>query len=349
LKIRIKDIARMAEVSTGTVDRVIHGRGEVSEDTRNKVNKIIKELNYQKDILASSLATRRSYLFAVLLPVSANDSEFWNSPSLGIEKAYDEIRHFGVNIKTYKFDQFDNKSFLEKCNVLLSDSPDAVLLAPIFVEESKKFLQECRVRSISVTLINSNLEQTEKLSFIGQNAFRSGMLGAKLLSFGMRQDGDLLILNLPGRKHNQNHLVTRELGFRTYFEETKHNVYNLRSIELEQFSDKSFYSKMNHAFKNFRVKGIFVTNSRVYRAVDYLIKNDINNVRIVGYDLIPRNIQYLKEGRIDFIISQKPEEQGYRGIMNLFNYLLLNRNVEETQYLPMDILTKENIEYYEYR
>jgi LacI family transcriptional regulator, galactose operon repressor len=349
VKIRIKDIARLAQVSTGTVDRVIHARGEVSEETRNKVNKILKDLNYQKDILASSLASRRSYLFSVLLPVSANDNEFWNAPNLGIEKAKGEISPFGVNIKIYKFDQYDSKSFVEQCDVLLSDSPDAVLLAPIFVEESKKFLLECHLRAITVTLINSNIEKAEKLSFIGQNAFTSGMLGAKLLSYGMRQDGDLLILNIPGRKHNQNHLVTRERGFRTYFEETNHHVFNLRSIELEQFYDKSFYTKMDNAFNNFRVKGIFVTNSRVYRAVDYLIRNNLNDIRIVGYDLIPKNIEYLKEGKIDFLISQKPEEQGYKGIMSLFNFLLLNKSVESTQYLPIDILTKENIEYYEYR
>lgn len=349
MKIRIKDIARMAQVSTGTVDRVIHGRGEVSDVTRNKVNKIIKELNYQTDILASSLASRRSYLFAVLLPVSANDSEFWNAPGLGIEKAYGEISPFGINIKTYKFDQYDSNSFSEQSKELLSDSPDAVLLAPIFVEESTSFLKECQSRSITVALFNSNIEQSEKLSFIGQNAFASGMLGAKLLNYGIRHDGDLLILNIPGRKHNQNHLVTRERGFRTYFEENTNRVYNLHTVELEQFSDKSFYTKIDHAFNNFRVKGIFVTNSRVYRAVDYLIKNNLKDIRVVGYDLIPKNIQFLKEGMIDFLISQKPEEQGYKGIMTLFNHLLLHKSVENTQYLPMDILTKENIDYYEYR
>ena len=70
LKVRIKDIARLAGVSTGTVDRVIHDSGEVSEKTRNKVGIILQELDYKPDILARTLASKKTYLFAVLMPVS---------------------------------------------------------------------------------------------------------------------------------------------------------------------------------------------------------------------------------------------------------------------------------------
>ena len=49
-KIRIKDIARLANVSTGTVDRVLHNRGEVSAKSREKVEKVLKEINYQPNI-----------------------------------------------------------------------------------------------------------------------------------------------------------------------------------------------------------------------------------------------------------------------------------------------------------
>ena len=55
-KIRIKDIARLANVSTGTVDRVLHNRGEVSAKSREKVEKVLKEINYQPNIYASALA-----------------------------------------------------------------------------------------------------------------------------------------------------------------------------------------------------------------------------------------------------------------------------------------------------
>ncbi|MFW5657196.1 MAG: LacI family DNA-binding transcriptional regulator, partial [Bacteroidota bacterium] len=67
-KIRIKDIAQLAGVSIGTVDRVIHNRGEVSEKTREKILNIVKEMNFEPDILASTLASKKTFRFAVLFP-----------------------------------------------------------------------------------------------------------------------------------------------------------------------------------------------------------------------------------------------------------------------------------------
>ena len=46
-RIRIKDIARLANVSVGTVDRVLHGRSGVSEASRKRVEEILKQLDYQ--------------------------------------------------------------------------------------------------------------------------------------------------------------------------------------------------------------------------------------------------------------------------------------------------------------
>ena len=90
-------------------------------------------------------------------------------------------------------------------------------------------------------------------------------------------------------------------------------------------------------------------NSRVYHVAAYLEEKGLQNIRLIGYDLLPVNVEFLKKGLINFLISQKPEEQGYRGIMTLFGKIILKRDVPLVQYIPIDILTKENIDYYEYR
>ena len=62
-RIRIKDIARLADVSVGTVDRVLHGRTGVSEASRKRVEEILKQLDYQPNMYASALASNKKYLF----------------------------------------------------------------------------------------------------------------------------------------------------------------------------------------------------------------------------------------------------------------------------------------------
>lgn len=67
-RIRIKDIAQMADVSVGTVDRVLHGRSGVSEASRKRVEEILKQLDYQPNMYASALASNKQYTYACLLP-----------------------------------------------------------------------------------------------------------------------------------------------------------------------------------------------------------------------------------------------------------------------------------------
>ena len=66
-KTRIKDIARIAGVSIGTVDRVIHNRGKVAEGTRNKVQKIIEETNYSPNVMAQVLKSKKRFHLVSLL------------------------------------------------------------------------------------------------------------------------------------------------------------------------------------------------------------------------------------------------------------------------------------------
>ena len=77
-RVRIKDIAKMADVSVGTVDRVIHGRSGVSESSRKRVEEILKQLDYQPNMYASALASNKKYAFACChCTRKANTGQTW--------------------------------------------------------------------------------------------------------------------------------------------------------------------------------------------------------------------------------------------------------------------------------
>ena len=65
-KVTIKDIARMCNVSTQTISRVINHRPDVSDDTRELVEKMIQEMGYHPSALARSLVKQRSYTLGVI-------------------------------------------------------------------------------------------------------------------------------------------------------------------------------------------------------------------------------------------------------------------------------------------
>ena len=88
-KIRIKDIAVMAGVSTGTVDRILHNRGNVSESARVAVEKTLKEVNYKPNIHISGLSLKRKYKIVITTPL-AQQGEYWESIRYGTQRAMEE-------------------------------------------------------------------------------------------------------------------------------------------------------------------------------------------------------------------------------------------------------------------
>jgi LacI family transcriptional regulator len=73
---------------------------------------------------------------------------------------------------------------------------------------------------------------------------------------------------------------------------------------------------------------------------------EIPDIRIIGYDLLQKNIQFLKEGKISYLIGQRPEKQAYTTIKDMCNAVILKQETKKTTYVPIDILMKENIEDY---
>ncbi|MFP4547811.1 MAG: LacI family DNA-binding transcriptional regulator [Fidelibacterota bacterium] len=67
-KITLKDIAEIAGVTSMTVSRVVSGKGLVKESTRNKILKIVRELDYKPNLLARSLSSMRSMTIGIIIP-----------------------------------------------------------------------------------------------------------------------------------------------------------------------------------------------------------------------------------------------------------------------------------------
>jgi LacI family transcriptional regulator len=66
----------------------------------------------------------------------------------------------------------------------------------------------------------------------------------------------------------------------------------------------------------------------------------------MGYDLMPKNLYFLNKGVISFLINQNPKGQGYWGIYLLTDHLVFKKEVPIIKYLPLDIVTKENLNYF---
>ena len=90
----------MAGVSAGTVDRVLHNRGDVSVSSREKVQKVLDEIDYHPNMFAIGLAAKKRYHIVCIIPYYI-EHDYWHAVAAGIDRAAQELRPFNPPIKKH--------------------------------------------------------------------------------------------------------------------------------------------------------------------------------------------------------------------------------------------------------
>lgn len=347
-RVRIKDIARLANVSTGTVDRVIHNRDGVSEKSKQKVKEIIKILGYQPNMYASALASNKKYNFICLLPLHKK-GEYWTDIEKGIQNAIDYYVDFNVSAKIIYYDQYQYESFVTQYKKILKEKPDGVVFTPTAPKHSIAFAQELEKLSIPYVYLDFNIEKTNPLAFYGQDSSQSGFFAGKMLMLLAQKNKEVVIFRhinkgIVGSNQQEN----REIGFRKYIKE-----YHPDCIihELNLFTDEELKNVglLNDFLKkNPQVLTGIIFNSKAYQIGEYLYEINKSDFNFIGYDLLERNVICLKNGTVDFLIAQQPKHQGYNSIEALCSFLILKKEVTPINYMPIDLLAKETIKYYKH-
>lgn len=336
----------MAGVSAGTVDRVLHKRGRVSEEAQKKVEKALKEINYQPNLIARSLASKKISRILTVIP-SFQPGDYWSTVNEGIHKAEEEFADYHLQIKPFYYNQYDKYSFDLLLRQIQEEDYQGVIIAPLFKEGSLQLTQYLDKQSTPYILIDAYIENTNCIAYYGTDSYTSGFLGGRLLFKQIKPDDHLLLFHIIRKGSTESPQVSmREKGFRDYLSEAgfRGSIYPV-SVSAELPEENAFIlDSLLKKRKNIKAGIIF--NSRVHIAAEYFDKKDIRDIFLIGYDTIEANIPYLKNGIVSHLIAQRPEVQGYNSVKALFYHLSLNQAVDKINYMPIDILMKENIDYY---
>ena len=313
--------------------------------TKKKILDIISELDYKPNIFASNLASKRPSVFATLLPQPPSKEGYWNKPFIGVQKRIAELKQFGVQIQPFTFSQTDRTEFVREAEKIIELKPDGVVLAPFYKKESLEFIEKLKKHNIPFVFIDSEIKDAGQISYIGQDSYQSGLVSGKLLDL-MLPEGNILVIHFAKEMDNQNHLVEREKGFYDWYKKNSRTMHDLFTCEVPDTSDESWMEKVKDNIEEKQIKGIFVTNSKVFFACRLIEKYNLYDLKVIGHDLVKWNVEFLQKDIVQFLICQRPEEQGYNAINKLFRYVVEKNNISEQNYTSIDIITKENIDYY---
>lgn len=346
-KIRIKDIAERSGVSVGTVDRVLHDRPNVSQTAREKVETALKEMDYHPNMYASALAYNKSYTFYCIIPKHESEA-YWEEIEEGARNAAEHRRDFHINLKIKYYKRFCFETFERMTEECLKEKPDGVIIVPSKLDITRKFTDELHKRSIPFIFLDSYMPDLKPLAFYGQDSFCSGYFAGRMLMLIASQEKEIMLMKQMkdgnvASKQQEN----RETGFKHYMHDHYPDV-KIIEVNLPLDEDRKEYNRILDSFfsTHHGVHHCITFNSKAHLVGEYLQRSNRRDVQIMGYDMVNKNADCLRNGSISFLIAQHAYMQGFSCLESLFEAIVLKKEVTPVNYMPIEILTKENVDFY---
>lgn len=346
-QLTIKQIAELAGVSAGTVDRVLHNRGRVSAKALAAIQSVLDTQSYKYNLHTSAVAfkkTRKSLHIVISIPYSA-EGEYWDLIKSGFDKAFREYGDISIKSEYCFFDQFNSLSCREVFQSIASKTCSAVILGTTFTEETRELCGQLDERGVPYIFVDGMVSGTHPIASFMVDQDICGRLLARLMD-GLTPGGKELAILLPKRIGTQisNNSASRLEAFRSYFEgrtpgrTLKEGFFSTENASVVDSEISSFLHD------NPSVGGIAVVISAGYLVADALKGSGHDEIVVGGFDVTAGNARCINEGTIDFLINQHPDRQGFNAVESLLHFLLYgapDKNMR--QFLPIDIVFRENL------
>ena len=347
-KITIKDIAAKAGVSVGTVDRVLHKRPNVSASALEKVQKVLDEIDYRPNMYASALASNKPCLLYLLMPKHESEA-YWQEVEEGALHCRDLRIDFNVTVKTLYYNRFKVETFRKACQQCYENHPDGVIIVPATLDETRRFTDRLHDDNIPFILLDSYMPDLKPLAFFGQDSFCSGYFAARMLMLIAAKETEIMLMKQTQDGHvASKQQDNREVGFRHYMHDHFPDV-KITEVDLPLAEHRAKYDTILETFfrSHPKVHHCITFNSKAHLVGEFLLRTNRRNIQIMGYDMVGKNAECIRQGSISFLIAQHGYMQGYNCVDTLFRALVLKKEVTPVNYMPIELLTKENVEFYQ--
>lgn len=330
-KITIKDIAREAGVSITTVSRVLNNKEEgMSNETREKVLRVIEKVNYQPNQLARSLVTKRSKMLGLIVPNISNP--FFPELCRGAE---DEANDHNYSLIICNSDDQLHKEE-NYLRLLKEQQVDGILLSSKdqLSETNRMQLQESKIPFI---IFDRGEEGNQHSGVFLDNEKGGYLAGQHLIELGHRQ---IACITGPENIHNSQKRLS---GFQ--------HALRKASLELPEefiltgdFKMDTAYRLTKQFLENNHVTAIFACNDLmacgVYQAAHELGIQIPEQLSIIGFDDIPLITALIPKLTT---IRQNTYEMGRKAIALLIH--TIEHEVSERVVFEPTLVVRESTKY----
>lgn len=350
-KATIKDVALAANISIGTVDRVMHNRGGVSKKTEEKIRKIAAELNYTPSAVAQALVSQKNNIkIAVIYPDA--EPHFWSQVEKGIkdfEKAY---CFFGVELVVYKTSCYAIDEQIKILEELKESNINGVVTIPYNSYKLDPSINDLVKKGIIVNTFVSDAPNSKRSSYTGPDDVSVGILAANLMGMFLRGQGKIAVV---GVHRDVLCIENRILGFLSAIHKEYTDIELLRIFNTRMLSDahenlyiEEMVELTNHVLDtNPVLNGIYVTNSMTEHVAKIVKERGKGNeIHIVGHELSNDINTLISEGVIDASIYQNQRKVVFEALKLTYKQISNKiKDFDTLNYTFPNIVTKDNIKF----
>ncbi len=302
----IKDIAKELGVSYSSVSRALNGKKGVSEKTRNDIQRVAIDLDYQPNDLARGLVNKVSKTIGVIIPEITNP--FFSEIVKGIIEASTK-ENYDIFLCVSNWDADIEASYLK---ALKQKQVDGLIIKPAR-DQDVSIYEKIKMPYV----ILESWEKLDNACAISLDNEKGGYLAARHLI----QCGYKNIVFLAGKEESLSS-KQRKLGWKKALREAGVKE-NERNIMYTSFSIESGYEATKKLIEaDGTIDGIFAVNDVVAMgALQYLSEKDIQvpeRIGVIGFD----NISYSKLPQIMLTtINQPVYEMGTMAFQSVVDML----------------------------
>ena len=331
-----QEIAELAGVSRGTVDRALKNRPGVSLQTKEKILKIAEEHNYKPNIIGKALVySNRTIPIEIILNSVGNT--FFDEIKRGISDAQKEYSNYGISVNINEIKGYNPNDFLDAISTL-PNSTKALILSAVEDENIKNKIDELVENGTEVITLSSDLTNSKRLSYVGCDYYKSGETAGRLI--GLISSGKAKLCIVTGNMQHVGHRQRVE-GIKNVISEYK-DISISDVVENNDDDDKAYLTMKNVLAEKTEIDFICITAGGVAGTLK-AIKESKRKIKVTSFDETVTTKKAMQTGEIAATVCQQPYEQGYNSVKSVFDTIVAKSKVPEYQHSQLYIKVDKSL------
>jgi LacI family transcriptional regulator len=334
----IPQIAEQAGVSIGTVDRALHGRPGINEQTRQRVLDIAKKIGYRPNLAARSLSTGRRIRIGVCVPREIR--YFYNELWEGIHEEVTRYADRGVEFVLRPIPEL-GRGERPAFRKIIDSGVQGIVVTPGNPDAMAPLIDAAEESGVRVVCVSTDAPASQRSCIVCVEPRLNGLIAGELMSKFVPAGSKVAILT--GMLKTVDHREKAE-GFTRGFSEYCSGGSVVTTIEAHEDPEESFGKTRKLLKRVPDLAGIYVNTVNclpVCRALSAARRS--GNVRLIATDLFREMVPYFADGTIDASMHQRPYRQGQLAVRSLAEHLLHDADLPGAHYLNPGIILRSNL------